>query len=174
MTLGREGKATGPLLVRSDWHPVHAEHDSSLASKSGRTESWSYRKLVVQKAGRTESWSYRNGTFRIEKKHGRLCIRQVVNDLAFRFARHNTALGCDGIQGELANLGYPNCNTTESHILKSVGIDPVPSLTSPATNHSLPSFLRLGKISSLMNSETSFTSRSPDVFLSARLKKTPR
>lgn len=59
----------------------------------------------------------------------------------FSIRQHNTALGCDGIQGELANLGYPIRNTAESHILKSRGIDSVPSLTRLATNHSLPSFL---------------------------------
>ena len=149
------------------WHSKGKFHCRKLLDQNGPLCTpdtilcW-HRQLVIQKWDDSE-----------EQKQGRLRIREVVYDLAFRFAKHNTALGCDGIQGELANLGYPICNTAESHILKSRGIDSVPSLTRLATNHSLPSFLRLGKISSLMNSETSFKSRSPDVFLSARLKKTP-
>ena len=65
---------------------------------------------------------------RREKKPGRPRIRQVIVDLTVKFAKQNPTWGFDRIQGELAKVGYPICDTTVSNILKAYGIEPAPSV----------------------------------------------
>src|SRR5690606_213352 len=76
-----------------------------------------HRQLVAQK------WDYSD---RQEKRQGRPRVRQVVADLAVKFARENPSWGCDRIQGALANVGYPISDTTVENILKGHGIEPAP------------------------------------------------
>ncbi len=76
-----------------------------------------HRQLVARK------WDFNE---RREKRQGRPRIRQVIIDLAVKFARENPSWGCDRIQGALANVGYPISDTTVENILKAHGIEPAP------------------------------------------------
>lgn len=77
-----------------------------------------HRLLVAKK------WDYSN---RKEKKPGRPRVRQVIVDLTVKFAKENPTWGFDRIQGELAKVCYPICDTTVSNILKAHGIEPTPT-----------------------------------------------
>lgn len=76
-----------------------------------------HRQLVAQK------WDYSD---RQEKRQGRPRVRQVIVDLAVKFARENPSWGCDRIQGALANVGYQISDTAVENILKAHGIEPAP------------------------------------------------
>ena len=76
-----------------------------------------HRQLVAQK------WDYSD---RRKKKPGRPRVRQIIVDLALRFARENPTWGYDKIQGALANLGYRISDTTVENILKTNGVKPAP------------------------------------------------
>jgi putative transposase len=76
-----------------------------------------HRQLVAQK------WDYSD---RRKKKPGRPRVRQIIVDLALRFARENPTWGYDKIQGALANLGYRISDTTVENILKTNGVEPAP------------------------------------------------
>jgi len=76
-----------------------------------------HRQLVAQK------WDYSD---RRKKKPGRPRVRQIIVDLALRFARENPSWGYDKIQGALANLGYRISDTTVENILKTNGVEPAP------------------------------------------------
>ncbi len=77
-----------------------------------------HRILVAKK------WDYSDRT---EKKPGRPKIRQVIIELTLKMAKENPSWGFDRIQGELAKVGYPICDTTVSNILKAHGIEPAPT-----------------------------------------------
>ena len=61
-----------------------------------------------------------------QQRLGRPRVRQVIVDLALRFAEENPTWGYDRIQGALANVGYPISDTTVANILKAHGIEPAP------------------------------------------------
>jgi transposase InsO family protein len=76
-----------------------------------------HRQLVAQK------WDHSDER---KQQPGRPRVRQVIVDLALRFAKENPTWGYDRIQGALANVGYPISDTTVGNILKAHGIEPAP------------------------------------------------